>query len=130
MKDEAGAVGVIAAALAVVAVLVSLLAVDLGRVAAARAQLMTAADAAALAAAPLTFAGFGIGSDPVTAATEMAHANGAQLIGCRCGIDRSWASRRVVVTVGRTVELSLLGDRKLTAVAAAEFRPASLVDSG
>ena len=130
MKAEAGAVGVITAALAVVAVLVSLLAVDLGRVVAARAQLTTAADAAALAAAPLTFAGFGTGSDPVAAATATAQANGAQLVACRCGIDRSWASRRIVVTVGRTVRLALLGDREMKAAAAAEFRPISLVDSG
>lgn len=128
MREEAGAVGVIAAALAVIAVLVSLLAVDLGRVAASRAQLTTAADAAALAAAPLTFAGFGTGSDPVTAATETARANGALLVACRCGIDRSWVPRRVVVTVGRTVRLALLGDRNLAAVAAAEFRPISLVE--
>ncbi|MCP3998132.1 MAG: hypothetical protein GY722_24190 [bacterium] len=128
MKGEAGAVGLIGAAMAVLVVIVSLLVVDLGRVAAARAHVSTAADAAALAAAPVTFFGFGANARPDAAAAELAEANGAYVVVCRCGIDRSWAPRTVVVTVGQTLRLSLLGDREMVATAAAEFRPILLVE--
>ncbi len=88
-----------------------------------------AADAAALAAAPLTFARFGGESQPERAAARAAAENGARLQVCRCDIDHSWASRTVVVAVVTDVDLLLLPSRSLRATAAAEFRPASLVGS-
>ncbi len=126
MRREVGAVGLVAAALAATAMVVCLLVVDVARVAAARAQLTTAADAGALAAAPVTFSAFGTNGDPVAAAAEMALGNGAQLSACECDINRSWVPRRVVVTVTTLVHLALLPDRALTATAAAEFRPVAL----
>lgn len=110
------------------ALLLSLLMVDVARVAAARAQLTTAADAAALAAAPATFADFGAGADPRRAAAETASGNGAQLVACRCPIDHTWAGRTVQVVVARDVRLTLLGSRHLEAAAAAEFSPVLLAE--
>ncbi len=102
------------------------LVLDASRVAATRARLTSAGDAAALAAAPLTFARFGTTALPERAAAETAFANGAQLEQCRCDIDRTWRPRTVVVTVSAEVELLLLPDRSLRAKAAAEFRPVDL----
>jgi len=126
VRREAGAVGLIAAALAALAMVLSLLVIDVARVAAARAQATTAADAAALAAAPVTFSAFGTSGDPRREAAAIAAANGAQLTGCECGVDRTWSTRRVVVTVQLRVSLSLLGERSLTATSAAEFDPVAL----
>ena len=119
--------GIIAAGLAAVVIVVSLLTVDLAKVVAARAQLAAAADAAALAAAPTTFSDFGGGQSPWHAASEMAVANGVDLTSCSCTIDRSWAPRGVLVTVRLAGPLTLLSDRVLNAVAAAEFQPIALV---
>lgn len=126
MSAESGAVGILVAGMAAMAMVLSLFVVDVARTVAIRAQATAAADAAALAAAPATFADFGTSGDPIRAAAEMAAANGAELVDCRCGIDRSWQTRRVTVTVAATVDLLLLGDRVLIATAAAEFRPVAL----
>ncbi len=126
MKREGGSVGVVVAVLAAFVVILSLLLVDVAHVVAARASLTTAADAAALAAAPVTFASFGTTGSPTLAAVEMAAANGVELVYCACDTDTSWSTRQVSVTVGVTVDLVLLGDRRLTATAAAEFSPVAL----
>ena len=107
-------------------VVVALLVVDVARIVVHREQLETAADAAALAAAPVTFADFGTRGGPVAAARAMAQANGASLSECSCTTDRSWRSRRVTVVVSGAVTLTLLGTRQLTASASAEFRPIAL----
>jgi hypothetical protein len=119
---------VILAGLVAVAAVLALLLIDVARAYEARARLATAADAAALAAAPLTFHQFGGSRGPREEAGAIAAANGAALLVCRCPIDRSWDRRQVRVTVGRRVDFSLIGSRQLTATAAAEFRPALLVE--
>ena len=126
MSTESGVAGVLVAGLAAVAMVLGLLVADVARTVATRAQVTAAADAAALAAAPATFARFGTSGDPVRAAAEMAAANGVELVECSCRIDRSWETRRVTVTVTTPVDLLFLGDRLLTATAAAEFRPIAL----
>ncbi|MDJ0924550.1 MAG: pilus assembly protein TadG-related protein [Acidimicrobiia bacterium] len=126
MTGERGTVSLLVAALLVVGLMLALLLVDVGRISRERTRLTAAADGAALAAAPLTFAAFGGRGDPVSAAAEIAAANGVLLADCRCAADRSWSTRHVVVTVVSTVELIILGDRRLQASAAAEFRPAAL----
>jgi hypothetical protein len=83
----------------------------------------TAADAAALAAAPLTFAGFGAASSPEVEAERYARLNGASLVSCRCPFDPSWSTRTVEVVVTAPVELALFGRRELRAVGRAEFTP-------
>jgi hypothetical protein len=109
-----------------VSVLAAGLVWDVARVATTRAQLAAAADAAALAAAPVTFARFGSESDPRAAAAAIAAENGARLEQCWCDKDRSWAARTVVVAVSAETDLLLLRDRRLQATAAAEFHPVRL----
>ena len=92
-----------------------------GQVAAIRAQ--TAADAAALAAAPETF----FGGDPATLAREYAHANGATLIVCECPVDSTWQTRRVTVTVRVPLAIWTLGGVGVSRSAIAEFVPVALL---
>jgi hypothetical protein len=89
----------------------------------ARARATVAADAVALAAAPITFSSFGDQDDPARAAAAIAAANGVDVVECLCSIDRSWARRVVVAVVSIDLELLLLPDRRVEAAAAAEFRP-------
>ena len=126
MTSETGAVGLLTAAVAALAVLLALLVGDLTRVVLVRSQVTTAADAAALAAAPVTFSTFGTSGDPVREASAVATANGARLVECRCPIDRSWDARTATVTVVATASLRLLGSRELTATSSAQFRPVAL----
>lgn len=123
---QSGSASLLVAGVLAVAVLAAGLVVDVAQVVTARAKLAAAADAAALAAAPITFARFGSESHPRAAAAAIAAENDARLEACRCDIDRSWASRTVVVSVATHVDLLLLPDRSLRATAAAEFRPVNL----
>lgn len=91
-------------------------------------QAQTAADSAALAAAPVTFRPFGSQGDPAAEAARLAVANGARLVNCVCPIDRSWAERVVKVEVVREVNLAVLGRRDVRAKAAAEFAPIDLIE--
>ena len=92
-----------------------------------RSQVQAAADAAALAAAPVTFRPFGSDGNPTVEAARFAARNGARLIRCMCPIDRSWADRTVEVEVGWEISLLGLGRREVRAVAAAEFSPVELL---
>ena len=98
-----------------------------GHVLAVRNQVQVAADAAALAAAPVTFLPFGSDGHPSTEAKRLAVANGADLSRCICPIDRSWEARVVEVEVIREVALPVIGSLDIRAVAAAEFRPTKLL---
>ena len=126
MKRETGAVGLLAAAMATVAVVLALLLADVARVVVARSQVTTAADAAALAAAPVTFSAFGTSGDPGREAAAVAAANGARLVECLCPVDHSWEARTVTVTVVVDTSLVLLRGREIGARASAEFRPVVL----
>jgi uncharacterized membrane protein len=126
MSFESGAAGIITAALVAISVVLALLVGDVSRLMEERARLTTAADAAALAAAPLTFSSFGSRGSSHAEAATIAATNGAYLLRCDCEVDRSWSARTVIVTVGVSVDLPLLGHHELTAVAAAEFRPTAL----
>jgi hypothetical protein len=86
-----------------------------------------AADAAALAAAPVTFLPFGARGSPSNEAARLASANGARLVACRCPIDRSWNTRTVVVTVARSVSVFGIGSVTVTATSRATFEPAALL---
>lgn len=87
----------------------------------------TAADAAALAAAPVTFLPFGAEGSPADEAARFARLNGARLVWCRCPPDRSFESRTVEVRVAKTVDLPVLGDTTVEATGRAEFVPALLL---
>lgn len=121
--NERGSVTVLAVGIvALIAVLGLMLGVA-GQFLAARGQAQAAADAAALAAAPVTFRQFGSTVGPAGEAARLASANGARLVRCDCPIDRSFAVRVAEVEVVRDVSLILLGNRPVRAVAAAEFAP-------
>ncbi|MEE8331886.1 MAG: Rv3654c family TadE-like protein [Acidimicrobiia bacterium] len=114
------AIGVVAAGLAVVIG-------EVGIYLQANARAATAADAAALAAAPVTFAPFGAVGSPRDEARRFATANGARLVSCACRVDRSLAAREVEVRVRVDVDLWGLGRRSLTATSRARFDPSKLV---
>ena len=92
-----------------------------GQMAAVRAQ--TAADAAALAAAPETF----MGGSPLTLARQYASANGAELVTCVCPVDRTWQIRRVTVMVRVPLDVWLLEAVAISRSATAEFEPVALL---
>ena len=130
MRGEVGAAGIL---LAGVTGVVLVLAMGLGLVGTylrARVEAASAADAAALAAAPVTFMPFGAAGTPAEEAARFAVANGAVLLSCICPVDPSWETRTVRVEVARTVELGPLGSMTVTATSRAEFVPARLLGSG
>ena len=86
----------------------------------------TAADAAALAAAPLTFRPFGPGSSPRREAARFASLNEATLVACDCAVGRGWGARTVRVVVEVSWAPVLLGGRPVRAVGRAEFTPTRL----
>jgi len=123
---ERGAATVVVVSLISGLVLVTAGLVDVSRLVAARAQAVAAADAAALAAAPVTF----FGGDPVAEAAALADRNGARLEVCRCPLDRSMQPRLVTVEVSAAVDLALLGSHTVQARSAAEFVPLQLLTGG
>ena len=127
MNRERGSAAILLLGVAGLVVVLTIGVVDVGLALAARLQAAAAADAAALAAAPVTFRPFGSAGSPASEADRLAVANGAVLASCRCPIDRSWHSRVVEVDVRRRVSLLGLGSVTVTASSRAEFDPARLL---
>jgi hypothetical protein len=94
-----------------------------------RARATVAADAAALAAAPVTFLPFGAVGSPADEAARFARANDAVLVSCTCPIDRSFDERSVEVHVERRVVVPVFGTVGIHAVGRAEFLPARLLEA-
>ncbi len=94
----------------------------------AQAQAANAADAAALAAAPVTFRPFGSSGRPWEEAERFAAANGARLIRCRCVIDRSLRRRMVEVEVVVVRPVPPLSSRLVRATGRAEFDPSRVIE--
>lgn len=127
IRDE-GSVSVVAATIVGLMVLLSVGLAAVGLVLAADGRAQTAADAAALAAAPVTFRSFGSTNSPYAEAAAYAELNGARLVACRgCVVDRSWRTRTIEIEVMVDIELPVIGPLGVTAVAAAEFVPAQLL---
>lgn len=126
MSRQDGATTFAVVGLVVTIVMASLLVADVGGYLAARLQAAAAADAAALAAAPITFRPFGAVGTPAREAERFATANGARLVACRCPVDSSWSTRRVEVVVARSVDLMILGETEVRATSRAEFVPTAL----
>lgn len=122
MKERGTSTIVVMAAVGIV-ILVTWAVAGVGRVFAARAQASNAADAAALAAAPLTF----FPGDPVAEAIEFARRNGADLVSCLCERVATLDARTVVVEVVIEVDVPILGHVAVAAAAAAEFAPMDLL---
>ena len=94
----------------------------IGLALAVRAQATTAADAAALAAAVATYPSASR-TDPLSAASSAAAANGARLVQCQCPVDETLAARVVRVAVSVPVNLPTFGKLEINAAARAEFDP-------
>lgn len=122
MRDR-GSATVLGLVVVSVLVLVTAGLAAVGRVMAAHMEAGTAADGAALAAAPLTF----LPGDPGGEAAEYAARNGAQLVACACGTDSSPRRRVVTVEVRKEVDLPLFGMVTVRRRAAAEFDPLDLL---
>ena len=115
-------------AVATVTMLVSLAVVAAGQLMIGYAAAEAAADAAALAAAPVTFRPFGASGSPAQEAARFAAANESVLVACSCPADPSWETRSVVVTVRRTFPVILFGERAVEATSRAEFIPTRLLE--
>jgi hypothetical protein len=127
--SDDGAAGVLLLGVAGVILLLTLGLSLSGAYLRARVEATAAADAAALAAAPVTFLPFGAAGTPTEEAARFAAANGATLTSCVCPIDRSWDTRTVTVEVARTVRLGPIGAVTVMAKSRAEFAPSLLLQS-
>ena len=123
MTSSRGSAALVAMGIVALLFVLSVLVVDLGRYLAARSQAVAAADAAALAAAPVTFRPYGAHHGPRGEAARFAAANGARVLACACATNPSYARRRVEVVVAIVVDLGLLGRREIRAHSRAEFDP-------
>jgi hypothetical protein len=125
--NDRGGAAVLLVAVVGVALLLSAVLGAVGSYLRARVEAVAAADAAALAAAPVTFLPFGAKGTPAEEAALFAAANGARVLSCACPVDPSWESRTVTVRVARDLHLWPLGALTVTAVGRAEFVPALLL---
>lgn len=121
--SERGSATMVALAIVSILVLVSAGLAAVGRVVTAHIQATTAADGAALAAAPLTF----LPGSPQAEAADYASRNGARLVACACRTDASFRWRMVTVEVRKEVDLPVFGVVTVRARAAAEFDPIDLL---
>lgn len=126
---ESGSITVVAAGSIGLVLLLGLWLGVLAQVSVARVHASTAADAAALAAAPVTFLPFGAVGSPAAEAARFARLNGADLVSCVCVVDRSFSTRTVEVRVAVAVSIPLVGAARIEAVGRAEFVPALLLES-
>jgi len=127
LSDERGSVGLGLAAVGMAVLLVAAVG-SVGSGVTAYAKAAAGADAAALAAAPVTFRPFGATGSPRSEAAGFAAANGSRLVRCRCPVNRSWVSRSVEVTVVRTLSILGIGEVTVRASSRATFDPSKLLD--
>lgn len=90
-------------------------------------QAAGAADAAALAAAPVTFRSFGASGSPSQEAARFASANGTRLLRCTCPVNRSWDARTVATMVARAITVPGFGHFEVRAESRATFDPSALL---
>jgi hypothetical protein len=113
--------------LIVVVLMIALAVGSVGAGIAAYVHAANAADAAALAAAPVTFRPFGANGSPAAEAARFAAMNGVSLVRCTCPIDRSWDTRTVEVVVAHALNVPMLGRVTVRAASRATFEPAALI---
>jgi secretion/DNA translocation related TadE-like protein len=118
LNDERGSVALALGGTMFAVLVLGIVVAGFGQVLAARFQASTAADAAALAAAPATFF-----ADPHQEAARLAGANGARLIACECAPDRTWAPRTVETLTEVDVDVVVLGPMRIRARGRAEYVP-------
>lgn len=127
MSDERGSVTVVAVGALVLALVLVTGVTAIGQVLIARNRVIAAAEAGALAAAPVTFRPFGATGSASQEASRLVHSNGATLIRCDCRPDPGYGLRTVVVTATANVDVLGLRETSIEATAAAEFRPVALL---
>ena len=125
-SDESGSLVVGGALVGLILVMIVAVAAVGGGIG-AYTKAANAADAAALAAAPVTFRPFGASGTPAHEAALFARANGTRLVSCRCPIDRSWETRTVAVTVERIISIPGIGTVRVHATSRATFEPVALL---
>ena len=131
MRSERGSAAIAAVGAVVLGLVLMVGLAGIGQVVLAREKVVAAAEAGALAAAPVTFRPFGATGSPSAEADRLVRANGAVLVRCYCRSDPGYSPRTAVVTA--RLKLAVLGIREVTleATAAAEFSPvAVLVEAG
>jgi len=127
MSGDDGSAAVLLLAVAAVVLVLAAAIGATGSFLRARIEASAAADAAALAAAPVTFLPFGAAGTPAEEAARFAGMNGADLLSCACPTDPSWRTRVVTVVVARRARLWPFGTVTVTARSRAEFVPALLL---
>ena len=127
MRGDRGAAAPLMLATAGIVVLLMIGVADAGLLLSGRYRAAAAADAAALAAAPVTFRLFGASGTARQEATRYAAMNGASIVACRCETDPSWRARTVEVVVERKVRLIGGGEVTVRARSRAEFDPLALL---
>ena len=127
MSTDRGSVTVVAVGVLVLALVLAAGVTAIGQVSIARNRVTAAAEAGALAAAPVTFRPFGASGSAADEAARLVRSNGAELVRCDCRPDSGYDPRTVVVTA--TVDVDVLGLREVSieATAVAEFRPVALL---
>ena len=125
--SERGSVTVLMAGVVGLGLAVVLGLAAVGQLLIARASASAAADAGALAAAPVTFRQFGASGSAADEARRFASANGARLVRCDCSSNSTYAARIVIVEVA--IDVVVLGRFATTvsATSAAEFLPVELL---
>ena len=125
--SDRGSVTVFAIGAVVLALVLMAGVTAVGQVLIARNRVTAAAEAGALAAAPVTFRPFGATGSAIDEAARLVRSNGATLIRCDCRPDRGYGPRTVAVTA--VVDVDVLGLRQMNieATAVAEFRPVALL---
>lgn len=127
MSSDDGSVSLAAVGVVAILLVLSWWLAALGLVLSAHLDMTTAADASALAAAPVTFLPFGATGSPAEEAARFARLNGATLLWCECPIDRSFEPRTVEVRVARVIDVPVVGATTVEATGRAEFVPALLL---
>ncbi len=114
-RSERGAVSLVTAAVAGMALVLAMGAADVARVLVASARAQTAADSAALATAQEL--AIPSGRDPAAVAADYAGKNGGSLVACRC--DPGTFEATVTVSVGVGPLVLVPGERAVEAAARA-----------
>ena len=127
MRSERGSATIAAVGVLVLGFTLVVGLAGIGQIVLARAKVVTAAEAGALAAAPVTFRPFGATGSPTAEADRLVRANGAVLVRCSCPYDPGYDPRTAIVTA--RLRMAVLGFREITleATAAAEFAPVALL---
>ncbi|MGI9586057.1 MAG: hypothetical protein ACR2N7_10750 [Acidimicrobiia bacterium] len=126
LRGEQGSM-VLGVGLAAVVVMVAVAVGSVGAGIAAYVHAANGADAAALAAAPVTFRPFGADGTPAAEAARFAGLNGVSLVRCICAIDHTWDTRTVEVVVAHELIVPIVGTVTVRATSRATFEPVALI---